>query len=91
MRDNFLKPVESSRRNEGTVEIMDMLRSMKKEMEEREKKWERQQQIREEFLEADFKRKEWGMGAEFETKRRRMEKRNVKNGERTIRKDEGQL
>ena len=32
--------------------------SMKKEMEEREKKWERQQQIREESLEADFKRKE---------------------------------
>ena len=27
-------------------------------MEEREKKWERQQQIREEFLLADFKRKE---------------------------------
>ena len=58
MRDNFLEPAESSRRNEGAAEIMDMLRSMKKEMEEREKKWERQQQIREEFLEADFKRKE---------------------------------
>ena len=27
-------------------------------MEDREKKWERQQQIKEEFLEADFKRKE---------------------------------
>ena len=58
MRDNFPKPSESSRRNEGTAEIMDMLRTMKKEMEEREKKWERQQQIREEFLKADFKRKE---------------------------------
>ena len=57
MRENFPEPTESSRRNEGTTEIMDMLRSMKKEMEEREKKWERQQQIREEFLEADFKRK----------------------------------
>ena len=31
---------------------------MKKEMEESEKKWERQQQIREECMEADFRRKE---------------------------------
>ena len=58
MRENFQDAAESSRRNEGTVEIMEMLISMKKEMEDREKKWERQQQIREEFLEADFKRKE---------------------------------
>ena len=35
-----------------------MLISMKKEMEDREKKWERQQQMREKFLLADFKRKE---------------------------------
>ena len=41
MRENFPEPAENSRRNEGTAEIMDMLRSMKKEMEEREKKWER--------------------------------------------------
>ena len=46
------------RRNEGTAEIMEMLISMKKEMEDREKKWESQQQIKEEFLEPDFKRKE---------------------------------
>ena len=58
MRENFPEPPESSRRNEGNVEIMEMLISMKKDMEDREKKWERQQQIREEFLEADFKRKE---------------------------------
>ena len=58
MRENFPEPVESSRRNEGTAEIMEMLISMKKDMEDREKKWERQQKIREEFLEADFKRKE---------------------------------
>ena len=57
MRENFPDPIESSRKNEGTVEILEMLISMKKEMEEREKKWERQQQNREEFLEADFKRK----------------------------------
>ena len=41
VRDNFPEPVESSRGNEGTAEIMEMLRSMKKEMEDREKKWER--------------------------------------------------
>ena len=58
MRENFPEPGESSKRNEGTAEIMDMLRSLKKEMEEREKKWERQQEIREEYMEADFRRKE---------------------------------
>ena len=58
MRENFSKLAESFRRNEGTAEIMEMLISMKKEMEDRKKKWERQQQIIEEFLEADFKRKE---------------------------------
>ena len=57
-RENFPEHVESSRRNEGTVEIMEMLVLMSKEMEEREKKWEKQQQIREEFLEDDFKRRE---------------------------------
>ena len=35
-----------------------MLRSMKKDMEEREQKWERQQQIREKILEAEPRRKE---------------------------------
>ena len=37
---------------------MDMLVSLKKEMEEREKRWEQQQKITEEFLEADFRRRE---------------------------------
>ena len=41
MRENFPEPAESSRRNKGTAEIMEMLISMKKEMEDREKKWER--------------------------------------------------
>ena len=58
IRENFPEPTESTRRNERISEIMEMLILMKKEMEDREKKWERQQQIREEFLEADFKRKE---------------------------------
>ena len=58
MRENFTEPTKSSRRNEGNAEIMEMLILMKKDMEDREKKWERQQKIIEEFLEADFKRKE---------------------------------
>ena len=37
---------------------MEMLVSMKKEMEEKEKRWEQQQKIKEEFLEADFRRRE---------------------------------
>ena len=56
-RENFPEHAESSKRNEGTAEIMEMLVLMRKGMEEREKKWEKQQ-IREEFLEADFKRRE---------------------------------
>ena len=35
-----------------------MLKTMKKEMEERELKWEQQQRIRKEFLEATARRKE---------------------------------
>ena len=55
---NYPEQVESSRRSEGTAEIMEMLKSMKKDMEEREQKWEKQQQIREEFQEDEFRRKE---------------------------------
>ena len=40
--ENFLEQVESSRRGEGNIEIMEMLRSIKKDMEEREQRWEKQ-------------------------------------------------
>ena len=50
--------VEGSRSGEDNIEIMEMLRSMKREMEEREKKWERQQQIREDFLEAAVRKEQ---------------------------------
>ena len=56
-RENFPEHAKSSKRNEGTAEIMEMLVLMRKDMEEREKKWERQQHIREELLEADLKKK----------------------------------
>ena len=58
VRETFSKPTEWSRNNQGNTEIMEMMVSMKKEMEEREKRWEQQQRIREEFLEADFRRRE---------------------------------
>ena len=40
VREPFSEPVECSRSNEGNVEIMNMLVSIKKEMEKREKRWE---------------------------------------------------
>ena len=58
MTENFPEPEKSSRRGEGNIEIMEMLRSIKKDMEGREQRWEKQQQIREEFLDAEFRRKE---------------------------------
>ena len=39
VRENFSEPAECSKGNIGNKEIMEMLVSMKKEMEEREKKW----------------------------------------------------
>ena len=56
-RETFFEPAKCSRSNQENAEIMDMLVSMKKEMEEREKMWEKQQKIKEEFLEADFRRR----------------------------------
>ena len=58
VREPFSEPAECSRSNEGNAEIMNMLVSIKKEIEEREKRWEQQQRIREEFLEAEFRRRE---------------------------------
>ena len=40
VRQTFVEPVECSRSNRGHTEIIEMLVSMKKEMEEREKRWE---------------------------------------------------
>ena len=41
MTENFPEQAESSRRGEGNYEIMGMLRTMKKDMEKREQKWEK--------------------------------------------------
>ena len=42
MTENFPEEAEISRRGEGNTEMMEMLRTMKKYMEEREHKWEKQ-------------------------------------------------
>ena len=57
VQDHFPEQAEGSRKREEIAEIIEMLRSMKKDMEERDKKWERQQHIRENFLEAEARRK----------------------------------
>ena len=58
---DFREPGESSRRAQENNQIMEMLISMQKSMEEREKKWSLQQQFREEVYEAELRRrdKQW--------------------------------
>ena len=58
LREDFPELAENSRKDAGNIEIMEILRSIKKEMKEREDKLEMHLQIREEFLEAEFRRKE---------------------------------
>ena len=58
VQEQFPAQAEGSRSKEGNTEIMEMLRAMKREMEERELKWERQQHIKEEFMEVAARRKE---------------------------------
>ena len=38
VREIFFEPIECSRNNQGNAEVMELLVSMKKEMEEREKR-----------------------------------------------------
>ena len=54
---DFREPGESSRGAQGNNEIMEMLISMQKSMEEREEKWRIQQQFREEVYEAELRRR----------------------------------
>ena len=55
---DFREPGESSRGAEGNNQIMEMLSSIKKSMEEREGKWSLQQKFREEVYEAKLKRRD---------------------------------
>ena len=58
VQEHLPEQAKGFRRREENAEIIEMLRSMKKDMEEREQKWERQQQIREKKFEAEARRKE---------------------------------
>ena len=54
---DFREPGESSRGAQENNQIMEMLISIQKSMEEREKKWSLQQKFREEVYEAELKRR----------------------------------
>ena len=59
MRDKYFRETgESSRGVSENNQIMEMLLSMQKGMEERDKKWNLQQQFREETYEAELKRRD---------------------------------
>ena len=55
---DFREPGESSRGAQENNQIMEMLLSMQKSMEEREEKWSIQQKFREEVYEAELKRRD---------------------------------
>ena len=54
---DFREPGESSRGAQGNNKIMEMLSSIQKRMEEREREWNLQQKFREEVYESELKRK----------------------------------
>ena len=55
---DFREPGESSRGAQGNNQIMEMLSSIQKRMEEREREWNLQQKLREEVYESELKRKD---------------------------------
>ena len=56
---DFREPGESSRGAQGNNQIMEMLSSIQKSMEEREGKWSLQQKFREEVYEAELRDQQW--------------------------------
>ena len=56
MNREFREPGESSRGAQENNQILEMLISIQKNMEERERKWSLQQKFREEVYEAELKR-----------------------------------
>ena len=55
---DFREPGESSKGAQGNDQIMEMLSSIEKRMEEREREWSIQQKFREEVYEAELKRRD---------------------------------
>ena len=62
---NFREPGESSRGAPENNQIMETLLSMQKSMEERDKKWNLQQQFREEMYETELRRRDQQWGEEL--------------------------
>ena len=83
---DFREPGESSRGAQGNNQIMEMLSSSQKSMEEREEKWRLQQKFREEAYEVELKRRdqqweeELNRQEEAEKKRSAMGRRNKQKG-----------
>ena len=91
---NFREPRESSRGAQGNNEIMEMLKSMQKSMEEREEKWGIQQQFREDMYETELRRRDQQWGEELNKKEEMFEaelKRKEQKWEEEMSKREEQL
>ena len=71
---NFSEPGESSRGAQENNQIMEMLLSMQKSMEEREKKWSLQHKFREEVYEAELKRSDQQWEEEISRRKEHMKK-----------------
>ena len=84
---DFRDPGESSRGAQENSQIMEMLLSMQKSMEEREEKWSIQQKFREEVYEAELKRRDQQWEEELNRKEEVYEaelKRKEQKGEEEI-------
>ena len=91
---NFREPGESSRGALENNQIMEMLLSMQKSMEERDKKWDLQQQFREERYETELRRRDQQWGEELNRKEEMFEaelKRREQKWEEEMSKREEQL
>ena len=71
---DFREPGESSRGAQGNNEIMEMLISMQKSMEEREEKWRIQQKFREEVYEAELRKRDRQWEEELSRKEEQLKK-----------------
>ena len=91
---DFREPGESSRGAQGNNEIMEMLISMQKGMEEREEKWRIQQQFREEMYETELRRRDQQWEEELNRKEEQYEaelKRKEQKWEEELCRKEKQL
>ena len=83
---DFREPGESSRGAQGNEQIMEMLSSIQKRMEEREREWNLQQNFREEVYEAKLKRKDQQWEEEMNIREERI-KEILEHQEEKIKKE----